>query len=116
MVPESRPTGITFPYEPQAMNGNEMPDGLEYPDQILYLCFRMLYAQLKGGIIDRQTATQEKRKLIRQYEADKLVEQRVKECVEIIRKTEIARADYRKDRTLENADRLDAAIEGVLHE
>lgn len=44
------------------------------------------------------------------------MEQRGKEWVEIIRKTEIARADYRKDRTLENADRLVAAIEGVLHE
>jgi len=28
--------------ERQAKDGNEMPDGLEYPEQVLFLCFRML--------------------------------------------------------------------------
>lgn len=62
MVPESKTTGVTFPYEREAMNGNEMPNGLEYPDQVLYLCFRKLYAQLRQGIIGRDTAVLEKKK------------------------------------------------------
>lgn len=53
MVPESK---VAFPYERQAMNGDEMPPGLDYPDQVTYLCFRMLYAQLRGGIVDREPA------------------------------------------------------------
>ena len=68
MVPEPKATGVTFPYEQQAMNGAEMPEKLEYPDQILYLSLRMLYAQLKQGIVDRPTAVREKKKLMQEYE------------------------------------------------
>jgi len=33
----------------------------------LYLSFRMLYAQLRQGVIDRDTAVREKRKLLKEY-------------------------------------------------
>ena len=65
MVSESKENSVIFPYERQAMSGDELPNGLEYPDQVLYLCFRSLYAQLRMGIIDRETAVREKRKLLR---------------------------------------------------
>lgn len=89
-----------------------MPNDLTYPDQILYLSFRMLYAQLRMGLVDRETAVCEKRKLIREYQCHQFREQVGQERVEIIRKTELARAAYRKSRTLENADKLVALIEG----
>ena len=38
-------TGIVLQWEKDAMAGLEMPDGLSYPDQILYLELRMLYNQ-----------------------------------------------------------------------
>lgn len=112
MVPESKTTGVTFSYERQAMNGDELPMGLEYPDQVLYILLRALYDQLRKGIIDRDTAIREKKKLMKEYEAYKFVDQIGKEWVEAIKATEIARADYRKNRTLENADKLLIAIEG----
>ena len=96
--------------ERQAMDGNEMPNGLEYPDQVLYLCFRMLYAQLRQGIIDRDTAIREKKKLLKEYESYKFVDQMGKQWVKIIKDTEIARSEYLKNRTLENADKLLQAI------
>lgn len=96
--------------ERQAMDGNEMPDGLEYPDQVLYLCFRMLYAQLRQGIVDRDTAIREKKKLLKEYEAYVFVDQMGKEWVQVIKDTELARAEYMKNRTLENADKLIATI------
>ncbi len=92
--------------ERQAMDGNEMPAGLEYPDQVLYLCFRMLYAQLRQGIVDRDTAIREKKKLLKEYEAYKFVDQMGKQWVQVIKDTEQARAEYLKNRTLENADKL----------
>lgn len=98
--------------ERQARDGNEMPDGLEYPDQVLFLCFRMLYTQLRQGIIDRDTAIREKKKLLKEYESYKFVDQMGKEWVQIIRNTEIARSEYRKCRTLENADKLLIAVDG----
>lgn len=112
MVSEPKANGVVFPYERQAMNGEEMPDGLDYPDKVTYLCFRMLYAQLRMGIIDRDTAVREKRKIMREYEAYKLVEQIGQNWVKIIRETEAARSEYRKCRTLENADKLLFAVDG----
>jgi len=79
---------------------------------VLYLSFRMLYAQLRQGVIDRDTAVREKRKLLKEYEGYKFVDQMGKEWVDAIKKTEMARAAYRKNRTLENADKLLIAIDG----
>ena len=112
MVSEPKEIVVGFPYERQAKDGDEMPEGLDYPEQVAYLCFRMLYAQLRMGIIDRDTAVREKRKLLREYEQYKFVDEIGKEWVKTIKTTEIARAEYRKCRTLENADRLLLAIDG----
>ena len=54
-------TGIVLPWEKDAMAGLEMPGGLSYPDQILYLELRMLYHQYYQKVIDRETATKEKK-------------------------------------------------------
>lgn len=112
MVPEPKANRVAFPYERQAMNGDEMPGGLDYPDKVTFLCFRMLYAQLRAGIIDRETAIREKRKIMHEYERYKFTEQLGKQLADTIRKTEMARAAYRKSRTLENADLLLIAIDG----
>ena len=103
---------LELPYEKIAMAGGEMPQGLEYPDQILFLELRLLYDSYKHKLIDRDAATREKVELLRIYEAHKIVDNMGKEWVEQIKKTETARANYRKDRTLENADLLVLAIEG----
>lgn len=103
---------LELPYEKIAMSGGEMPKGLEYPDQILFLELRLLYDSYRRKLIDRDAATREKVELLRVYEAHKIVDNMGKEWVEQINKTETARANYRKDRTLENADLLVLAIEG----
>ena len=112
MVSEPKEKVVGFPYERQAKDGDEMPEGLDYPEQVAYLCFRMLYAQLRMGIIDRDTAVREKRKLLREYEQYKFLDGLSKERWLQIKETEIARAEYRKCRTLENADLLLIAIDG----
>ena len=112
MVSESERTGVTLPYEKIAMAGGEMPDGLEYPDQVLFLELRMLYDQFKRGIVDKVAATREKKRLLDNYRMYQFNDQMGKEWAEQIKLTELARAAYRKERTLENADRLVALIEG----
>lgn len=113
MVPESKSaTGVTLPYEQQAIRGDELPTGLEYPDQVLYLELRSLYGQVKRGIITRDTAIVEKKKLLDNYRIYKFNDEMGKQWAEQIRQTELARAAYRKERTLENADKLLIAIEG----
>ena len=104
---------LELPYEKIAMARGEMPNGLEYPDQILFLELRLLYESYKRKLIDRDTATQEKAELLRTYEAHKIVDRMGKEWVDQIKRTELARAAYRKDKTIENADKLVACVEGV---
>ena len=103
---------LELPYEKIAMAGGEMPNGLEYPDQILFLQLRLLYDSYKRKLIDRDTATREKVELLRTYEAHKIVEKMGKEWVDQIKRTELARAEYRKNKTIENADKLLACVEG----
>ena len=103
---------LELPYEKIAMSGGEMPKGLEYPDQILFLELRLLYDSYKRKLIDRDKATQEKAELLRTYEAHKIVDKMGKEWVDQIKRTELARAEYRKDKTIDNADRLLACVEG----
>ena len=105
-------TGIVLPWEKDAMAGVEMPDGLSYPDQILYLSLRMLYAQYFKKVINRETATKEKKKLLHEYRCYKFQDEMGKQWVEVIRMTDLARCDYKKNRNLENADRLVEIIEG----
>ena len=105
-------TGVVLPWEKDAMAGLEMPDGLAYPDQILYLELRMLYRQYFQKVIDRETATKEKKKLLDEYRCCQYREEMGNHWVEIIRLTDLARCDYKKNRTLENADRLIEIIEG----
>lgn len=103
---------LELPYEKEAMAGNAMPKGLEYPDQTLFLQLRLLYDSYKKKLIDRESATIEKVELLRTYEENKIVDRMGKEWVDQIKRTELARAEYRKDKTIENADKLLACVEG----
>lgn len=101
-----------FPWEKQAMDGQELPDGLDYPEQILYLSLRMLYSQLKQRIIDRPIAVREKKRLMEEYRLYKFNWELGNSWAKTVRETELARAAYLKDRTVENANKLVSAIEG----
>jgi hypothetical protein len=103
-----------FPYERQAMAGEEMPDGLNMPDTLMYIGLRMLYNQYKSGTIGRDLATAEKRKLIKKYKYQMFLQEASERYVKNIKQTELARAEYRKERTLEAADKLVLALEGKI--
>lgn len=108
----AEPKLLELPYEKIAMSGGEMPKGMDYPDQILFLELRLLYKSYRQQLIDRETATREKVELLRVYEAHKIVDNMGKEWIDQIRRTELARAAYRKNKTIENADKLLLCVEG----
>ena len=103
---------VILPWEKDAMAGKEMPDCLSYPDQILYLSLRMLYKQYYQKMIDRDTAKKEKKKLLDEYRCYKYHEEMGKHWSDIIRATELARCEYRKNPCHENAMKLIETIEG----
>jgi hypothetical protein len=102
-----------LPYERIAMAGGEMPDGLEWYDRQLFLMLRSLYWQYKKGVVDRETASREKRKLLKDRDFQLFQDNFTKDIAKMIIDTEQARQAYRKNRTLENADAIILAFEGV---
>ena len=105
-------TGIVFEYEQQAMNGAEMPDGLDYADQIMFQQLRLLYKSVRNGVIPRDVGIQEKKKFMREYERNKRGIKAMNYYINYISDTQQARIDYNKNKTLENADKIVKAIEG----
>lgn len=103
---------LELPYEKIAMSGGEMPKGMGFPDQVLFLSLRLLYDSYKKKIIDRDTATREKAELLREYEAFKIIDGMGNLWSEQIKRTELARAAYRKEKTIQNADKIIDCIEG----
>lgn len=103
-------------YEVQAMNGEEMPDGLSYPDQILFLELRLLYGQYRKGEVSRETAVREKRKLLSEYKNNQFRAYMGAAWCDLVRRTELTRAEFRKNPCIENAIMLVNAIEGGKNE
>lgn len=106
-------TNFELPYEKIAMQGGEMPEGLTLTDQNMFLSLRSLYDNYRKGIVDRDTAIREKNRLIIEYKSSVLIDMVCRGWADQIKQTEMARAEYRKNRTLENADKLLASVEGV---
>lgn len=104
----------TLPYERSAMQNAPMPHNLMFPDQLMYQSLALLYARYRLKLISREQASVEKKQLLREHENAIFFWGLGKRWSEIIKKTEIARAEYRKNRTLENADRLLSSIDGML--
>lgn len=112
MVSQSESTGVTFPWEQIAMDGGEMPEGLNAPGQGLFQNLRLLYKQYREGVISRDAAVREKKEMVRTYELEMFYERMGEEFVWIIKHTEVARAEYRKNPCHENAMKLIEIIEG----
>lgn len=112
-----------------AAKGGPIPENLKQWEQNAYIALRWLYRQYRAGVIDRETATAEKRKIVKaaldaeSMEAfrDKLA----KSTVTLWREIEASGSAYAKEPTLENADdfyravyrvRRKAGVEEVIHE
>ena len=102
----------TFPWEPMAQRGEEIPDGLSRADQLMYIMLRSLYGQVRGKVITREVAVKEKKRLLEDYRAYQFQDQMYDSLSESLRKTELARAAFRKNPDLESAWNLIDALEG----
>lgn len=100
-------------YERAAMRNEPMPDDLTFPDQLMYQALALLYARYQGNAITRERASAEKKQLLREHEAFCARWSMGDRYAEVIRRTEAARTAYRKERTLENANALLRAIDGI---
>ena len=106
------PKGYSFWWEPMAQRGEDMPTGMDYPDQVAYQSLALLYARHKLKAISREQAQKEKAIILDEYEAYKRTWAMAEEWSDIIRLPEIARAEFRKNPTIETGYKLVEIIEG----
>ena len=87
-------------------------------EQSAYLALRYLYMLYQTGGISKEEAGKTKAQITRRYEQDRLREEQldstIKAFADVVKRTAIANENYRKNRTLDNADRLCEAIDGVI--
>ena len=102
-----------LPYEALAARGDPMPGGMPFPDMVMYQALAALYGRYRGKTISRERASIEKKTLMSEYDTMKFKWQLGDHWAQLIKATEAARCAYRKNRTLENADRLLMAIDGI---
>lgn len=109
---------MVFPFEREAANGAPMPDGLSLVDQCAFYFLQAMYQGLRTGVKTREQAAEEKGKMTYQYNKEKLEmehwEKMGQYWSDMRRDLEFAQNAYRKNRTLENADALSAALDGRL--
>ncbi|MBR2132255.1 MAG: hypothetical protein IJ955_06920 [Oscillospiraceae bacterium] len=105
-------------WEKIAQTGGEMPDRLPLVDQLAFTTMRNIYTAYHQKRITREVAVAEKKRVRRSYEQmrDKVTfeSQLAKKQADLFVAVEQHSSAYRKDRTLENADRLMQTIYGFL--
>ena len=109
---------MVFLYEKEAANGEPIPAGLSLVDQVAFRFLRSMYRDIRTGVQTREQAIEEKGKMTYQYDKEKRSMEHWKAMgeywSEMRRNLESAQNAYRKNRTLENADALSAALDGRL--
>lgn len=104
---------MELPFERAAMHNEPMPDGLCLSDIKAFQALRWLYKSYKSGNITRDQAALEKRAIVQELENDKHNEQYLNYHIVLNRSLELARAEYRKKRTIESADKLINIWDGI---
>ena len=109
---------MVFPYEKEAANGDQIPDGLSLVDQVAFRFLRSMYRDIRTGVQTREQAIEEKGKMTYQYDKEKRSMEHWSKMgsywAEKYSRVEAAQSAYKKNRTLENADALSAALDGRL--
>lgn len=108
---------MVFPYEKDAANGEQMPDGLSLVDQLAFRFLRSMYRDIRTGVQTRDQAIEEKGRMSYQYDKEKRSMEQWSKMgtywAEKYKDIEEYAIKYAKTRTLENADMLYRAICGV---
>ena len=86
-------------------------------EQSAYLALRYLYKLYEVGGISKEEAGKTKAQITRRYNQDRLREEQldstIKAFADTVKRTATANENYRRERTLDNADKLCMAIDGI---
>ena len=98
-------------FEKDAMHGNPLPKGLDIADSCLYIALKNLYAMYRQRLISRKDASEEKKRILQNWETDKSkIEFLNRESDAMRDKIGTASEDYKNNPCIETADKLYAAL------
>ena len=89
-----------------------MPDLRSQAQCVLFQAFRNLYDYAKRVQMPLEQGRREKHKIMQAYKINRFLEEVEEAGVQMWKQIDIAKAEYTKSRTLENADKLLIAIDG----
>lgn len=96
--------------EDLAFQGAEMPKGLHFPEQLLFLRFRFLYAYARQIQMDPAQGRREKEEIVTEYMGHLADHILYMGCNELWKNTEAAANAIRKDPELYNNDKVRALM------
>ena len=97
---------MEFDFEKDAMQGQPLPKGLDIADSCLYVALKSLYTMYRNKLISRKDATEEKRRLVYNWTADKSKIEFLNRDSEALRdKIGTAAEDYKNNPCIETADK-----------
>ena len=100
-----------IPFERDAMDGKPVPKQLDIADSCLYIALKNLYAMYHNRLISRDDAKEEKQRLVYNWTKDKSnIEFLNRESETLRRKIGEASDMYKREPTIETADKLYAAF------
>ena len=100
-----------FEFERKAMKGEPCPKELDIADTCAYMALKSLYRMYKNGLISRRDAAKEKETIVFNWETEKSKLKFLnRETKELKEKIGTASAEYAKNPTIENAERLYCAL------
>lgn len=107
---------MKYEFEDSAKRCEPMPDGLTLEEQMVYQILAALTVRYRAGAISAELAVKERRLADAAY--DKAVQdgRLVDWCVRLHRGVERALSDYKREPTIEHADRLAGVIDGFIRE
>ena len=102
---------MEFSFEHAAMKGDPLPKKLDIADSCLYMGLKYIYAMYKVGLLQRETAREEKRTLVFNWKKNKSeVEFLNRENEALSFRIKNASERYMKSPSIETADELYAAF------
>ena len=99
--------------EDLAFRGAELPKGLPFPQELLFLKFRYLYQYAKITQMQPEQGKREKQEILNAYVLDRVNDVLYRNCVELWKNVESASAAIRKDAELIQNEKVRALLTAI---
>ena len=99
--------------EDLAFHGAELPKGLPFPQELLFLKFRYLYQYAKLARMPPEQGKREKQEILNAYVIDKANDTLYRQCTKLWKNVEAAATAVRKDSDLMQNENIRALLKAI---